>query len=320
MDKIDLVYLWVDGNDPEWQMKKHKALEKSGVKVDEVALAKGRFVDSEELRYSLRSAQMYAPWINKIYIVTDDQTPEWLDATHPKIQMVSHCDILPAEYLPTFNSHAIEISIPNIEGLSEKFLYANDDTFFAKPVTPDFFFNKKGYPIIRFSRRVPRHKSLYLTVLAKARELIHQKYGKYYLLNPHHNIDSYLKSDIEACNAEFAELKEQTRRQQFRTEEDLQRIIWHYWALAKGRAEYKIVRHYTATKSIKERLKCIFKGIYCVDSRYFALNSVGVEKRIEKYNPTLMCLNDTEIASDDDRGFMKAFLEKRFPVKSCFEK
>ena len=172
MEKIDLVYLWVNGNDPQWKMKKRMVLTERGEAPAPEALNKGRFVENDELKYSLRSVEMYAPWINKIWIVTDDQTPEWLNTDHPKVQMVSHRDILPAEYLPTFNSHAIEASIPNIEGLEEKFLYANDDMFFAKPTTPDFFYTKTGLPIARFSRRMPRHVSLYMTVIRKAGRLV----------------------------------------------------------------------------------------------------------------------------------------------------
>lgn len=320
MEKVDLVYLWVDGNDPEWKMKKRMALAKKGEEPAPEALNKGRFVDNNELKYSLRSVEMYAPWINKIWIVTDDQTPEWLNTEHPKIQMVSHRDILPAEYLPTFNSHAIEASIPNIEGLAERFLYANDDTFFAKPTTPDFFYTKTGLPIARFSRRMPRHVSLYMTVIRKAGRLVWERLGKNYNLNPHHNIDAYLKSDVIACNKEFAEQVDFTRRQQFRTTDDLQRIVWLYWALAKGRAKMRIVRHYTAAKSLGERVECLLKGKYCTDSRSFSLHGVGVEKRIAKYDPVLMCLNDTENATDNCRLSMKGYLERRFPHKSSFEK
>ena len=261
-----------------------------------------------------------APWINKIYIVTDDQTPAWLDTSHPKVQMVSHRDILPVEWLPTFNSHALEASITNIEGLSERFLYANDDTFFARPVTPDFFYTKEGLPIARFSRRMPRHASLYMTVIRRASDLIYEKYGKRYNRNPHHNIDAYLKSDVMACNAEFAELVERTRSRKFRTADDLQRIIWLYWAMAKGRAKVRIVRRYTATRSIGERVMCLLKGVFSTDSRSFGLHGKNVERRIAKYNPVLLCLNDTELASDNCRAGMKSFLERRFPEKSSFEK
>ena len=320
MEKIDLVYLWVNGNDPQWKMKKRMVLTERGEAPAAEALNKGRFVESDELKYSLRSVEMNAPWINKIWIVTDDQTPEWLNTDHPKVQMVSHRDILPAEYLPTFNSHALEMSLTNIDGLAERFLYANDDTFFARPTTPDFFYTSEGLPIARFARYVPHSKSLYMTVIGKARELIYERYGKWYRRVPHHNIDAYLKSDIVACNNEFTEFVEQTRSRQFRTVDDLQRVVWLYWAMANGRAKMQIVRHYTATRSLKERIECLLKGQYSTDSRSFGLHGRGVERKIAKYNPVLMCLNDTEQATDNCRSLMKEYLEHRFPNKSSFEK
>lgn len=320
MEKVDLVYMWVNGNDPEWLKQKQEMLVRSGKELAEQALVKGRFMDNGELRYSLRSVEMYAPWVNKIYIVTADQTPEWLNTDHPKIQMVSHRDIAAAEYLPTFNSTAIEMFLPNIEGLSERFLLANDDTFFARPTTPDFFYTDKGLPIARYTRHMPRHESPYLSMLYNAQELVYEKCGKLYRLNPHHNIDAYLKSDVLKCNEAFAEQVERTRGQRFRTPEDFHRSAWLYWALANGRAKKKKVRHYGTVNSFGGLVKCILNGRYDVDSRSFGLHGVGVEKSIAKYNPTLMCLNDGEWTTDNCRSGMKNYLERRFPQKSSFEK
>lgn len=108
-----------------------------------------RFVENDELRYSLRSAERYAPWIRRIYILTDDQTPAWLDTSNPRVRVVSHREIMPAEILPVFNSCTIELFLPRIPGLAEHFLYANDDMFFSRPVDPGFFFDEGGRPVVR---------------------------------------------------------------------------------------------------------------------------------------------------------------------------
>ena len=84
---IDLVHLWVNGNDPKWQAKRDACI---GRPTERQENCKGRYADSGELKYSLRSIEKYAPWIRKIFIVTDDQTPEWLDTTNPKIRVVDH--------------------------------------------------------------------------------------------------------------------------------------------------------------------------------------------------------------------------------------
>lgn len=128
---IDLVYLWVNGNDPKWQAKRDACI---GRPSGSQAHCKGRYADSGELKYSLRSAEKYAPWIRRIFIVTDNQIPEWLNTDNPKVQIVDHTEIMPAECLPCFNSAVIEMFLCNIPGLSEHFLYANDDTYFGKPV------------------------------------------------------------------------------------------------------------------------------------------------------------------------------------------
>ncbi len=103
--EIDLVYLWVDGNDPKW-LKKRQAF------IDEKINPAGRYRDNQELKYSLRSIEKNLPWIRKIFIVTDDQTPSFIDINHPKIQIVNHSEIIPKEILPTFNSVIIEY-LPN---------------------------------------------------------------------------------------------------------------------------------------------------------------------------------------------------------------
>ena len=133
--EIDLVYLWVDGNDPAWLAKKNAYLP-ADKRVDPEAAGECRFVENDELRYSLRSAERYAPWIRRIYILTDDQTPAWLDTSNPRVRVVSHREVMPSEILPVFNSSVIEFFLPRIPGLAEHFLYANDDMFSAAPSIP----------------------------------------------------------------------------------------------------------------------------------------------------------------------------------------
>src|SRR5690606_17115921 len=148
---IDLVYLWVDGSDPKWQAKKRAV---TGVLSDHSETNnKGRYVSNDELRYALRSAEKHTPWIRRIFIVTDDQRPAWLNTDHPRIQVIDHKEIMPGEALPCFNSEVIEYFLYRIPGLSEHFLFANDDMFFNADLQPDFFFEKDGYPIFRLKRK-----------------------------------------------------------------------------------------------------------------------------------------------------------------------
>ena len=101
MHSIDLVYLWVDGNDPEWQEKRSAFFQKKFKNFSKNS--SGRYLNNGELKYSLRSIESYAPWIRKIFILTDNQKPKWLNISNPKIQIIDHKDILPNKSLPCFN-------------------------------------------------------------------------------------------------------------------------------------------------------------------------------------------------------------------------
>ncbi|XP_004675811.1 PREDICTED: N-acetylglucosamine-1-phosphotransferase subunits alpha/beta [Condylura cristata] len=108
-----------------------------------------RFEDNEELRYSLRSIARHAPWVRNIFIVTNGQIPSWLNLDNPRVTIVTHQDIFQnLSHLPTFSSPAIESHIHRIEGLSQKFIYLNDDVMFGKDVWPDdFYSHSKGQKV-----------------------------------------------------------------------------------------------------------------------------------------------------------------------------
>nr|AAH60638.1 Gnptab protein [Mus musculus] len=108
-----------------------------------------RFEDNEELRYSLRSIERHAPWVRNIFIVTNGQIPSWLNLDNPRVTIVTHQDIFQnLSHLPTFSSPAIESHIHRIEGLSQKFIYLNDDVMFGKDVWPDdFYSHSKGQKV-----------------------------------------------------------------------------------------------------------------------------------------------------------------------------
>lgn len=317
--RVDLVYLWVDGNDPVWQEQKERALAECGVVLNRQAIAKGRFEENEELRYSLRSVARNAPWIGNIFIITANQTPAWLNTNHPKIRLISHNEILPEEYLPTFNSTAIEMSIARIPALGERFILANDDMFILKPIEESFFYNAEGLPIARYSRHISTKQSLYLNKVRRAQELVAERCGKLYTHQPHHNMDAYLKSDVVACCEAFTEEVEASRSHRFRLEREFHRSAWLYWAMARGRAEEKILSHYSAAKSWREMMWCRLRGRYCTDSREMGLHRGSLLRRIRKYNPSLLCLNDTERTTDAQRQSGKALLERLFPEKCEFE-
>lgn len=119
--------------------------------------SESRYRDSEELRYSLRSLELFAPWVRKVYIVTDNQIPRWLNLNDPKIEIVPHSAIFEDQsFLPVFSSPAIESQLHRIPGVSHRFIYFNDDVMLGAPTFPDDFVRLDGAPRIYLAWEVPK--------------------------------------------------------------------------------------------------------------------------------------------------------------------
>ena len=320
--EIDLVYLWVDGTDPAWVAKKNSYLP-TDRQIPVEAAGDCRYVQNDELRYSLRSAEMFAPWIRRIHIVTDGQTPAWLDTSNPRVRVVFHRDFIPEEVLPLFNSCAIEYFLARIPGLSEHFLYANDDMFFGAPVEPGFFFDGEGREIVRLKKqRLRRHlDQIYSYTIYRMQRLVEERLGKRCDLAPHHNIDAYTKSDFTICWELFGEELERRAGNRFRQKEDLQRCLFHYVALAQGWGVVRTVDRTNGTSGWWERWAATL-GLrpLSVDSRCIPVDTPDIAAAMDKYRPKLFCLNDEARASIEDRRRVRRFLETMFPNRSAFEK
>ena len=136
---IDIVILWVDGNDSKWLAEKNKYLNFDNEFCD--SGAGNRFRDWGLLKYWFRSIEKNMPWVRKIHFVTYGHIPEWLNVNHPKLHIVRHEDFIPIEYLPTFNSNVIQYYLDRIDGISDKFILFDDDVFVLRPVSPSDFFD-----------------------------------------------------------------------------------------------------------------------------------------------------------------------------------
>ena len=178
---IDVVFTWVNGSDPIWQEKYFEVAPEYGIKMNNLTF-NSRFVNIDELKYAIRSVEKNIPWVRRIFIVTAGQIPTWLNESYllkssdydqkshsyysqnsPKlsftsnninskhnitIQIVDHAEIFPDDFkLPSYNSNSIEFCMTNIPGLSEHFIYMNDDMFIGQPLTKSFFFHESGKPI-----------------------------------------------------------------------------------------------------------------------------------------------------------------------------
>jgi len=136
---VSVVYTWVDGSDINFQDLKSKY--NGGITNNN-----NRYRSVDELRYSIRSLEKYMSWHQgTIYIVTCHQIPKWLDINNPRIKIIDHTSIFPKFLFPTFDSTIIEFYIDKIPGITERFIYFNDDFFLNNYIHPSFFFTNKGY-------------------------------------------------------------------------------------------------------------------------------------------------------------------------------
>lgn len=331
--KIDIVYTWVDGTDPIWRARKSEKLNQSG----NVALAsnsESRFMDNKELLYSLRSIHKYAPWVNNIYIVTDNQIPSWLNTAHPKIHIVDHENIFrDKSYLPTYSARAIESQIHHIQNLSEHFIYFNDDMFLGNYSTPDQFFTKEGLCRVFVSELlpIPSKKSFNISLrpaskrndhqhaIVNTRKLIRERFNKSIYYNIRHGAKPLLKSVLCELEEQFNEEINDTIKNSFRTDDDILMIhLFEYYSLVKkiGKPKYLKTTSSKKTNGLIPFLKSRFTF------GYINLHDNDVENKLEnikRNKPFMICLNQTPQTPKLNLEKTKDFLIEYYPDKSQFE-
>ncbi|RKS05934.1 Stealth-like protein [Nocardiopsis sp. Huas11] len=312
---IDAVYTWVDGADPEHAAKRARYREgRSGLASH--AAGASRYTDHEELRYSLRSLRMYAPFVRRIFVVTDRQVPHWLDPDAEGVTLVDHRDIFAdPDALPVFSSRAIESQLHRIEGLSEHFVYLNDDIFVTAPVGPEHFFYSNGIARLAFS---PHQIGVGEPVLEEAapnwagknaRALLQESFGAYITNKTRHVPTAQIRSVHLELAQRYREDVERTARSRFRDPADvaLTTTLYHNYALLTGRG-----------------VPTEFRG------RYVDIGAEGAPDRLaaltapdEAARFDFLCLNDVDTSPErqEEVGrMMRAFLESRFPFPAPWER
>ena len=309
VDPIDIVYTWVDGSDPEWRAAFQAAAASTGRSVDETALDPARYHSRDELRYSLRSVWAYCGWVRRIWIVTAGQRPDWL-TEDPRVTVVNHSDILPADALPTFNSHAIEAALHRIDGLAEQFVYFNDDMLVARAVRPETFFTSNGMPrVFQSGARPPGvedHTTLAVDTGARhGRELLHQRFGRVATGKPYHSPYPLSRRSMVDMEAQFPDIVRTTQHSRFRSPTDLSTAasFAQHYALATGRAVLgNIANEYVNVES--GRLQ-------------WHLDRIRLDERLQTY-----CINETHQNGEqpDVERQLADFFEWMLPIAAPWER
>ncbi|HML78468.1 Stealth CR1 domain-containing protein [Geobacter sulfurreducens] len=329
-DGIDFVVLWVDGNDSEWQ----EAFD-TYASTPDGDKRQCRYRDWGNLRYMFRGFEVFTPWVRKIHFVTWGHLPPWLNVGHKKLNIVTHADFLDAENLPIFNCNPMEVNLHKIRGLSEKFVYFNDDTFILKPVAEDYFF-KNGLP-----RDIFVFNAIFMDTISHIRlnaiQIANRQFRKREVLGKHffkifnlryglhqirsvlmlpwpqitgfydtHQPQPFLKSTFDEVWKFVGQTLEATTRSRFRSRDDINQYLFRYWQLLTGNFS---PRSFSDTATIPVH------------------NLSDMDKAsllIKKRNKTMLCINDelndvsVNMFNDHKSKIIDAF-EMILPNKSSFE-
>jgi hypothetical protein len=308
---IDVVFSWVDGTDPAFLSSRAGRLDHARLGAGDDADARTRQID--ELRYALRSVDQNAPWVRRIFIATDTRLPGWLMADHPKIAVVRASEHFsdPAA-LPTFNSHAVESQLHNIDGLAEHFLYCNDDMFFGRPVAPSMFFTPAGIsrfiesPIRIGGGAVGPGRSGHENAARNNRRLLAERFG--YLITRHlaHSPAPLRRSVLAELEGAFPDEFAATQASRFRSATDISvtNSLYHYYALLTGRA----VPHESA------------RACYVDTTSHDGLRSLAILSM--RRDEDFFCLNDGSEPEVDETyraATVSSFLAGYFPDPAPWE-
>lgn len=240
---IDAVFTWVNHGDPLWQALYAEARPETANQGNDAAAA-SRFRNNDELRFSLRSLHRNLPWIRRIFIISNCHAPAWLDTEHDQITWVDHADIIPQENLPTFNSHVIESYLHRIPGLSERFIYFNDDFFVMQPMQPWDFFTGAGLSLSRLEQAgmvsgAPQDGDPdYLNAARRSAQLIHAALGFVPTQLHQHAPFALQRLVLDEMEARWADHYAAFRSNKFRSKGDLNvpSFMYHHYAIGTRQA------------------------------------------------------------------------------------
>lgn len=332
MSQIDFVLTWVDGSDSQWQKEKKKySISSSDDDRDE------RYRDWDNLKYWFRGVEKYASWVHKIYFVTWGHLPLWLDTNNPKLEIVKHTDYIKEEFLPTFNSHTIELNLHRIKGLSEQFVYFNDDCFIINSIKQeDFFIDGRSKDMLAFQPVVTNNENPVMPYIFLNNSMILSKYfdkrsnvksqpGSYFhigypfiyffynileLMFPRftgfytvHGPSAFLKSTFNELWEKEEDYLSEVCSHKFRSRDDVNQYLIREWQKLSGNF-----------KPANVKKNCPYFELKNDNSRLYD----GIRKRAYK----MVCINDANVSIDFEKiksELLDSF-EIIFPEKSSFEK
>lgn len=327
--KIDIVVTWVDGSDEAW-LKERKKYETANLSVDSVG--KQRFRDWGIMKYWFRSIEKNAPFAKKIYFVTYGHVPKWLNTKHPQIRITKHSDYMPKEYLPTYNTNAIELNFHRIPGIGERFINFNDDMFLLQPSTLEDYFTKDGRIKYSFTESAMALNGeldpVYRDMLINTIEVINRHYKKrrfknltwrdpivlynnlkaiafkkYLGYQPHHFSRVYNREVMEQLWQDEFDILDRTSKSKFRSKEDVTADLIELTQASLGM---------TCAYNARKREKYLEISPSTINQ----ISNIICNQSVKE-----ICINDTRASEQFEtcRARLIEAFEQRFPEKSKFE-
>ena len=292
---MDIVITYVNGLDSLWQKEYERHTN--------TPILEKRFRDWGTLRYLFRSIATNMSFIRRVHLIVaqESQIPEWIN--REEVNIVLHKDIIPEEYLPTFNCNPIEMHLHRIKDLDEEYLYFNDDMFPLLPCRPtDFFRGGKG--VIGISHHI-FSSDMFKRICRNSDRMARKALGlksSWLFLRPQHICSPMLKS---VCEELYGKIEEEIKSSltRVRTGDNLNQYLFIDYMYLQG-------------KIIPERLS----------KRHFSVgitSTTKLRKFIECPTRKLVCVNDVQLSEEryiELRHALLSAFDNRFPEKSKFEK
>lgn len=324
MFEIDFVLPWVNGNDPKWIALFNQFSPVKRTLIEENFTSKERFEDNGLLRYWFRCIARNAPWVHKVFFITNGQKPDWLNLNCEKLVWIRHADYIPTQYLPVFSANPIELNLHRIKELSDNFVYFNDDMFLINKIDWSYYFNNNGLPcdfaildkippefighiIVNNLSEINTHFNKDDVIGKNKNKWFNLKYGidllRTLFFNQSsaftgfmstHSSQAFIKSTFYEVWKNCQRILSETSSNKFRSVNDVNQYLFRYWQLVTGKFN-----------PVSPKGSAVFTKKPSISK---------LEKKIINSNIKEICINDGYYHED----VVKLF-DKYYPEKSMFE-
>lgn len=310
ISKIDIVITFVDSTNTTWQKMYELHNNNNNINCN-YSNTSNRFRNNDELKYCLRSIDKYINFYNKIYIVINHEPPLWLNINNSKLIIIDHKNIPGLnEHLPTFSSMAIECNLHKIPGLTNEFIYFNDDVFINKKINKSLF--KKGKINIYTTNRQTLkgknnqkycgHKNSWIN----ANKLLDKHYKRENRCSIKHIPHFINKNEMFVLENKFKNLFLLTTKNKFRNINNISPLC-------------SILQYHYLYKNIGKKVKIDnLNKLISINDNY--KNNLKKLRELDITNPKIFCIEDDIYKNNPlNINLIKSYLEKKYPKKSQFE-